>query len=653
MAIPKRDWPKWLEVDLLQRMMTEVDTHPSRSLYLTNAKEFYKVYRGHVGLKAVEGIDDTEIDDRQATARRNLIAEATDEIESIFMKNWPVVRRWPLRPEDADLSDAQDAQWLSAWDETNGQFVLSSMLRQAEITGLSVGKVVWNPENKTKHKDGEIMFEVLPPECIRVDPHASNTQRGRDVRYIIHSTLQPVEEIVGRYGTEAAVAMGMRKPQGKKRSRRGRMAMFAHMSKREATAAMSGNAGGKGSDIEDDEWVHEFWIFPRTQGMSQMVDNDPTPAGEYPYGLVATMVNDHIVRVIKNPFVSSKKITVPDQYGYPQPETVKIGHKRHPFLFLWWKRITDVDGYHGMYDCMGMVEQMVPVQFNINALRRNVAINARTVANPPLAINPDLVEDPIENVTLQPGQILRINTGVEADRAVKLLNPGQMSNFAIQFLMSEMASAKEITGLKPGVVGLFPQGGGTSHTPFATVGTLQQSAFAPLEKYVKELTAALEDVSILYDGLMQLKYKPGRYAVVTRNGGQQNIEWTERNITANFRRHVVAGATTAMYDMDKQVRVNEMAVLVKEALVSKDPGIVLTTIVQLENLNDPWRYDLIEVLKSEYQKLTQMQQEMQQLGMAGMAGGLPGQGTGAQDGLAALAEETGRDPEKLMLALAQ
>ena len=646
MGTAKSKIPKWLKEPLLHRMIAEVEEDASYATYKENAARFYQAYRGPLGLGAIEGIDDTTINDRQATARRNFIAEAVDELESILMANYPMVKRWALDQRDAGLSDVQDEMFLASWEDSHGQFVASSMLRNAEITGLAVGKVVWNIENKTKDKSGEVMFECLPYTGVKIDPKASNTQRGRDVRFIIHTVNQPRQDIVRKYGKPALDAMSMESPKGRDAKKKAKT--FSHMTEKEQASALDVDGGNRD--------VHEFWIFPRTQGMSQMVGEDADPTSEFPYGLVATMVAGKIVRVIKNPYVSGKTRYYEDENGYEASERVLIGSKRHPFVFMWWKRISGVGGYNGVYDCMGMVEQMVPLQVNVNALRRNVAINARTTANPQLAINEDLIDDPIESIEQAPTGIIRVSQTQRASDAVHMLTPPQMPAYAFQWLMSEQAQIPQTAGLKPGVIGAIPGAGGTSHTEYESIGALQIASFAPLKKYVKELDAFLLDTSILYDGLMQQKYKQGRYLAVTRYGGEQTIEWTDRNITANFRRHVVLGATTAMYDIDKQLRINETAMLCKEALMTKDPEIIKVTILQIQNLDDPWKYEFLVALQDTYTRLTTELQQLQQLGAQGMAagGGPPGMGQlGAAEGIQALAAEMGQDPDELAAALEQ
>jgi len=651
------DKPEWLTLDLLRRMKQEVDLHPSRAEYVSNAPKFRNLYNGARGLQGIPGIDDIEIDDRQATARRNYIGEIVDEVESLFLKNWPIVRRTPYRPEDADLADVQDAIWLGEWRDSNGQAILGSMVHDTIITGLSIGKIVWNPYAKISDRDGAIAVFPLSENAVRVDPYAKNYARGRDVRYIIHTTRQPRRVIRRRYEDEGPVALGDRSSRGRK-SKKTNLTFGSESPDKDAA-----EVSGAGEIVDAMEDVDEYWLFPQTMGFSELTTGDTIASDEYKYGLVVTVVCDHIVRVMKNPFVSRREVTEPDEMGFPRTRRVEVGHRRHPFIFLYWKRKTDEGGAHGVYDCLGMVQWMELMQFNINAIRRNIAINARTTANPPIAVNEDMLDSPISGAKWGPSDIIRVSQNIEAERAVKMLAPGQMPSYVFSFLAGEEQGIRDTASVKAGVSGLFPQpGGGTSHTPAATIGTLQESAFGPLWKYVAELGMAILDMSILYDGLIQQKYKPGRYIAKSRAGAQMYIEWTARHITAQFNREVVAGATTPLYDIDKIQRLTAMKMIVDEAMMSGDPRLMRSAILHLQNMDDPWRWDYVEFLEKELQRAETMQQQTQGMGLEmlmqgqqqGQQQGLP-QGGGVPQfdtsGIEAMAEETGRTAEEILMAL--
>ena len=478
------DKPKWLTIDLLRRMAAEVDQHPSRANYMNNAPKFRDLYDGARGLQGVPGADDVAIDDRQATARRNLVGETVDEVESIFMKNWPIVRRTPYRPEDADLAEHIDAVWLSAWQDSYGQMVLSSMLHDAMLTGLSIGKIVWNPFDRLSDKDGAIRIIPLSENAVRVDPTAKHYARGQDARFIIHTTRQPRRLIRARYQEEGPVALGDRSRKGRKDKK----IKLTFKSELPDEDVAEGSGGGELVDAMED--VHEYWIFPQTLGFGELTTGDDVAVDEYKYGLVATVVNDHIVRVMKNPFVTRKEVSEPDEAGFPVTRRVEVGHRRHPFVFLYWKRKTDRDGNHGVYDCLGMVQWMELLQFNLNAIRRNIAINARTTANPMIAVNEDMLDAPMTGLHYNPSGIIRVSQNIEADRAVKILTPGQMPSYVFNFAAGEEQAIREAGGVKPGISGTFPPMG-TSHTPVGTIGMMNETSFGPLWKYVSELGLTL------------------------------------------------------------------------------------------------------------------------------------------------------------------
>jgi len=208
---------------------------------------------------------------------------------------------------------------------------------------------------------------------------------------------------------------------------------------------------------------------------------------------------------------------------------------------------------------------------------------------------------------------------------------------------------------------------GTSHTPPPTIGAVQEQDFGPLWEHVKELGLALEDMSILMDGLMQQFYTVGDFLDVSHEGEERRVEWTQRHITANFRREVVAAATTSFFDLDKRNRLAEVAAIANEALMSQNPDLIQSTISLFVNIGDPDTYDWVQQLREKLQQLQQQEQEMQALGALGLAqqtaqggvpqeqGQLPQEGEEFGDdelaGLDELAALTGMSAEELMVAL--
>ncbi|MHC4510148.1 MAG: portal protein, partial [Planctomycetota bacterium] len=226
---------------------------------------------------------------------------------------------------------------------------------------------------------------------------------------------------------------------------------------------------------------------------------------------------------------------------------------------------------------------------------------------------------------------------------------------------------KQRVGLRPGVTGGFPQPG-TSHTPAMTIGALQEAAFTPLYEHINELSETIKDISVIMDGLMQQFYTVGDYMNVSEQGAQRFVQWTQRHVVANFRREVVAAATTSMFDMDKHNRLAEIAAVANEALLQQNPQLIQSTIYLLINMDYPWAFDWVQLLQQELQRLQQQQQELQQLGALGLMQGQgaipggqpqalpPGEDGIDDDELAGLEELeglTGVSAEELMMALEQ
>ena len=604
--------PKWLTVEFLNRILSEGQENESRVRYLKIAKDCAKWYFKQHGIMPVEGYDDMTISEGQAIARINKIKETLDKENSILLKNNPIVRRWPLLEGDAELSDNMDSMSDQAWEETHGQDVLSSMLQEAQIGGMSVCKIHWNPLNTYYNPAGSIAIEKLSPESIIFDPKASNMHRAQDCRYIIHHTKPPLDWFLERYKDEGAEALGLRERQGRK---------SGNFVKGIAKYVKEFIVQEKETEQHPMLDVYEFWLWPHTMYTSELVSGDVVKPNEFPYGLVVTMANNTILKskVMPNPFVTKKSIGIMGENGFPGKESREIGHKRAPFVPLYWMRTGDREGNgtYGIYDCMGAVEPMIPLQFNVDALRRNVAINARTIANNTILGRAGAIENPLDTIKFDNGQILVVKDNYPLEQSFKILQGTPMPQQVFELIMNDVSEIEKAAGLEPGVVGLFPPGG-TSHTPAMTIGSLQESAFGPLWVFVREISNALLDMSVLYDGLIQQKYPPGRYMNVSRTGQQYFVEWNERHIAANFKRRIVNGSTTPLFDVEKDQRMANVATISMQAVLSKDPVIIELAIAQIEAMNYPWAMQFIQILNTNLEKINQLERETQALGMAGL-----------------------------------
>jgi hypothetical protein len=657
----------WITPEYLSTLKQESEGHFSRSSYLAKARIGWRWYKKPVGIIPMDDFDDEEVDSRHATSRDNIIKETVDEGLSIFLKNDPVIRRYPHYPEDADLVDDVDRAYLSAWRNEGARSVVSSALRESFISGMSVVKVYWDVKKKA------IAFFKPAPGDIFIDPFSNSDKRLTDCRYIIHRTRQRIDVVLQRYGTEAEIALGLRSPKGRKGKKATFaqiLSRFASMSKEILNRQIPAGSGGASDEIADPFIdVYEYWIFPVVPNDVGTVTGDGTlDDSGYPHGVVVTMIEDRIVKTKKNPFAGKAKRMVFDDAGIAEAKSVDIGSLRHPFAPYFWDRLSDDEGNNRVYNCMGMVEQMIPMQFNIDAIRRQIYINAKTTANPGGIIVTDALDTPAEEITFGPGELIETkDVGRPVGDIMQRFNGQALPNYIFEMVEADGQKVKQRVGMRPGVTGQFPRPG-TSHTPALTIGAVQEQEFGPLWEHVKELGFALEDMSVLMDGLMQQFYKVGDFLDVSEQGETRKVEWTQRHITANFRREVVAAATTSFFDLDKANRLSQVAAAANEAMLSENPDLIQSTITLLVNMGYPDAFDWIQQLRQKLQQLQQQQQELQALGALGLAqqaapGGIPQQALPEQgseelsdeelDGLEQLEQLTGVSAEELMIALEQ
>lgn len=608
----------WITIELLDAQIREAEDHPSRIKYLENYRKGMLWYRKEADIIPNAEFDDVVIPKENVATRDNLIKEGVDELTSIFMKNDPIVRRYPYYPDDADLADDIDAVAHAAWVKANLSGKMSSALFEAALCGLSVVKVFWDAKRK-------MVYMVKPaPGDLYIDPYASNDNRLMDCRYIVHKTRQRVDVVLRRYKDEAEIALGLRHPSGRKKSAlaykfKQTMKKFANMTKAEINEEVKEMGDGDDDRVDPFIDVYEHWIFPVTpHDMEGVIGDTDLDSAGYPIGVVVTRIKDHIVKIRANPFQKTESRQVENAYGMMVAEKVKVGAQRHPFAPLWWDRLADQQGNNYIYECMGMVEPMIPMQFNIDGLRRNIYIHARTTANPWGLYNKNALDIPPDAITMGPGDFYPLKDAIGAvGDAIYVHSGAQMSPDVWAFLQSDMDNIKPRAGLKPGVVGGYPQMG-TSHTPAMTIGALQEAAFGPLWKRVKELTDCLLDVSILLDGHIQQFYTPGQFLEVSRDGIERHIEFTSRHVVANFRREVVSGTTTPLHDLERDQKLSMITAVCNEALMSASPDLIESTILYLKNLRYPWTYDWIELLNRKLFEIQQQQQQLAQLGAAGM-----------------------------------
>lgn len=643
----------WVTVERLNSITDEVDHHPGRIKYLAEMYRGLRHYKGDRWWVPQDEFDDTEIEESIPTSRENVSKKVVRDLVSILLKNDPIVHTHPHLMEDADLSDELDEIMLAAWRAAGTRHVFRSMLKQAIIGGLCVGKVVWDSSNKSKDASGEVGLIKLAPGMVRLDPYASNERRGLDVRYIRHTTKQTPESVLYRYGQDGAVALGLAVSVGRKPS----LSTLYQRVKDKVVSALTTEQEGEKVDRRVD--VHEYWLFPLTKRESEPAAGLVVDEKQYPYGAVVTMINDQIVREIPNPYYKRRRVTLGEGFE-TRGKSVEVGHRLHPFVLLYWQREDDPEGNNGIYDCEGAIASMIPIQNSTDRVGRNIEINARTTANPGGKYIQDALAVPEGKITRGPGEMIAINSKYTGrlDDVLRWDSGQQLPQYVLQYWLEKKRAVGEQAGLRPGMVGLAPQG--TSHTTVGTVGTIQEASYSSMWTPDDEIVAAITDIALRYMGLIQQFYNKGRLVDISEDSDTRFMEISSRHLAAAFDLTVVSGTTTPLHDLDRQTRLIDIKQQVDQALMTGDPWFMRSAIHYLVNLKYPYAYDWVQLLRERIAAIEQQQQELQQMGEERLAAALqeeaagsvqpPGAG-GEEDTLRAFAEEAGIPAEALQQAL--
>ena len=125
-------------------------------------------------------------------------------------------------------------------------------------------------------------------------------------------------------------------------------------------------------------------------------------------------------------------------------------------------------------------------------------------------------------------------------------------------------------------------------------------------------------------------------------------------LSSIFRLEVVSGTTTPLYDMDKETKLMAIKQHVDAALASQSIQVMKSCLIFLDNLNNPYTYQWVQLLKQTIQEMELSQQTL--AGMGGMAlmnqqGQQSSPPAGAEPGLEDLAARLGTSPEELARVL--
>jgi hypothetical protein len=649
--MPKKINIKGLTPEYLNGMITESQNHRTRVDYLKTKSKCWKHYNATSKWLSPDG--ETVLSDESADYPHNVIAfenrikKSVDDAVSVYLMNRPIVHHQPFseRPQDADLADHMDLMLAGLWESDGANIgnVMYTLTQDRCIGGLSVGKVVWDPYNQTKGKEGEISLHKVVPDDLFLDPYASNDHRGQDCRYKIHRLWMTPEYIVQKFGSEGEIALGLRSKVGRRTETKSRGF---------ATTALSSDS--EKGEVDPRLEVYEVWLKPIMYIDPEEMLKQKYGGVDLSFGIVVTMINEYIVKIIPNPHAEYRNIPEMDmETGQAVTKRRLLGSLRDPFVLLYHQTTSDDKGRNLIYMCHGMVEQMISVNHGYNRIMTNIAINATTTANPATAVMEDgLVGKDAQDITGEPGEIHVINPRyMSVPNAIQTLPPGMLPSYVQQLALDYRNSIQDLGGIAPEMTGQAPTG--TSHLPGIALQGLQSASFTPLRTPIEQLDLAIYDISVLCDGLMQLRYKPGRHIVTSNMGQQRYIEWSNAYVTAQFSRRVVSGSTTPANDIDRINRLTMVNEMVISALSTQNVGAMKSTLIMLINLKDAYAYDWVQLLQTEIATLDAQTQGLQELGMQQMGNQMRGQQGQGQDGISQFANLLGIDPSQIQQHLDQ
>ncbi len=646
---------KGLDPEYLNSMIKESQNHRTRIDYLKVMAKCRKHYNATTRLSPD---DETDMNDPDAKypesviAFENRIKKSVDDAVSVYLMNRPIVHHQPFseRPQDADLADHMDLMLAGLWESDGANIgnVMYSLVQERCIGGLSVGKTIWDPYNQTKGKEGEISVHKVVPDDLYLDPYASNDHRGQDCRYKIHRLWMTPEYIVQKFGSEGEIALGMRSKVGRRAETKKRgWSIMGNMTTNELHPSMGISPDGE-SDVDPRVEVYECWLKPIMYIDPEEMLKQKYEGVDLSFGIVVTMINEYIVKIIPNPYAEYRTIPEMDlETGMAVSKRRLLGSLRDPFVLMYHQTTSDDQGRNLIYMCHGMVGSMIPVQHGYSRSMTNIAIHTSTAANSMIAVMEDgLVNMDVQDITGEPGEIITINPRYQSvSNAIQRLPPGQMDSSVLQLALDYRNSIQDLGGIAAEMTGQAPTG--TSHLPGIALQGLQSASFTPLRTPIEQLDLAIYDLSVLCDGLVQQKYRPGRHIVVSNKGQRRFFEWTSAHITAQFSRRVVSGSTTPMGDVDRVNLLSQVRMMVMEALGTQNPSMMKATLITVAGLKNPYCWDFIQLLESEIATLESQMQGLEQLGMTGMGQQMQGQGQQGQDGVSQFAKMLGVSPDQI------
>lgn len=185
------------------------------------------------------------------------------------------------------------------------------------------------------------------------------------------------------------------------------------------------------------------------------------------------------------------------------------------------------------------IQQVIPIQDNINIRKRQIEDIINKVANPILLIDSEAMsEEQAANITNEPGFIL-YGSGAADGTKINFLNPGHLPNEAFLDLQNSRSEFDNIWGVHSTTRG--------QREGKETLGgrlLLKQADLGRIDLIARQLERALKEVAEWWTQLIKLYYDEDRSFSIAGEDGLRFIKnFSRRNIHPDIRLRVMAGST--------------------------------------------------------------------------------------------------------------
>jgi len=404
------------------------------------------------------------------------------------------VRGAVMPRESSDVDAARALEQLL--DRFHTERNLDQKVQQVVKMGLKYGdaafKVCWNPciEGPGPFGMGDVDVEAISPLHIFPDPDASCIEKAQ---FIIHAEPRDLGYIRKHYPEQ-----GWRVKPEKRYSELGDYETDGAGTAEDPISADYNKDYGTSGTLKSDyglltkrALLIECWI--RDDSVEVVLDDNGEPEIDeygnqkteqlYPTGRKIVIANGILLQDIPNPY------------------------KRFPFVMF--------RDYHDdrSFWSMGEIDQIEPLQTDVNEMRGMIIDNAHHMDNGVWIIDDESGVDPF-SITDQPGQIIVKQQGSEVRREQGVPLPNEVFNF----LNDTKTVIESVSGIYDVTQGRRP----TGITAAAAIAELQEAAQARIRLKARNLEMALREVYRMALDLMLQYYDPeGTVRIVLPNDTPQ------------------------------------------------------------------------------------------------------------------------------------